>query len=149
MLTALSRVCDLFFAGQTSTHRAHPVQSSGATWIVYFKPCQSRSLASHALNAGGAVSNAFDSYALMRMTACGHTIAHLPHWMHVTGSQAGISVAMLRFSNCAVPVGNVPSQGRALTGRLSPQPAMMGPRTSRTNGGAAGLVEFHVVQTSV
>src|SRR5262249_38443768 len=136
MLIALSRVCDLFFAGHTSTHRVHPVQSSGATWIEYFNPCQSRSLASHALNVGGAVAKQFGSYALMRMTACGHTIAHLPHWMHVAGSQTGISVAMLRFSYCAVPVGNVPSQGSALTGRLSPQPAMMGPRISRTNGGA-------------
>src|SRR5262249_8044696 len=123
MLIALSRVCDLFFAGQTSTHRAHPVQSSGATWIVYFSPCQSRSIASHALNAGGAVSKHFGSYALMWITACGQTIAHLPHWIQVTGSQTGISAAILRFSYCAVPVGNVPSQGNALTGNSSPQPA--------------------------
>src|SRR5262249_441773 len=116
MLIALSRVCDLFFAGHTSTHRAHPVQSSGATWIVYFSPYQSRSLASQALNVGGAVSRDVGSYALMRMTAWGQTIAHLPHWMHVIGSHTGISMAMLRFSYCAVPVGNVPSQGSALTG---------------------------------
>src|SRR5262249_10546363 len=91
---------------------------------------------SHALNVGGVFSRHFGSYALMRMTACGQTIAHLPHWMQVTGSQTGISVAMLRFSYCAVPVGNVPSHGSALTGSSSPQPAMIGPSTSRTNGGA-------------
>src|SRR6266542_326067 len=40
----------------------------------------------------------------MRMTLCGQTIAHLPHWMQMPGSQAGISSARLRFSHLAVPV---------------------------------------------
>ena len=31
----------LSFAGQTSTHRSQPVQSSGATWIEYFMPSNS------------------------------------------------------------------------------------------------------------
>ena len=39
MLIAFSRVSLLFFAGQTSTQMPQPVQSSGATWIVYFMPC--------------------------------------------------------------------------------------------------------------
>ena len=37
--------------------------------------------------------------------------------MQSAGSQTGISVAMLRFSHCAVPVGQVPSTGKALTGQ--------------------------------
>ena len=41
----------------------------------------------------------------MRMTACGQTIAHLPHWMQMSGSQTGISSARLRFSYCDVPLG--------------------------------------------
>ena len=46
------------------------------------------------------------------MTACGQTIAHLPHWMQTSGSQTGISSAMLRFSHAAVPTGKVPSYGQ-------------------------------------
>ena len=56
----------------------------------------------------------------MRMAACGQEIEHLPHWMQVSGSQLGISRAMLRFSHWEVPVGNVPSTGKALTGIRSP-----------------------------
>ena len=37
--------------------------------------------------------------------------------MQISLSQIGISAAMLRFSNRAVPVGNVPSTGSALTGK--------------------------------
>ena len=44
---------------------------------------------------------------------------------------------MLRFSQRAVPVGQVPSQGRALTGRASPRRSSIGAITSRTNTGAA------------
>ena len=36
----------LSLAGQTITHRLHPVQSSGATWIVYFLPLNSAPLKS-------------------------------------------------------------------------------------------------------
>ena len=35
MLMALRPTCVLSLAGQTSTHRLQPVQSSGATWRVY------------------------------------------------------------------------------------------------------------------
>ena len=34
------------------------------------------------------------------MAACGQTIAHLPQSMHRSGSQIGISAAMVRFSYC-------------------------------------------------
>ena len=74
----------------------------------------------------------------MRMTLCGQTMAHLPHWMQTSGSHTGISSAMLRFSHFAVPVGYVPSTGSALTGKLSPWPAIMRAVTSRTNCGACG-----------
>jgi hypothetical protein len=50
------------------------------------------------------------------MAACGQTIAHLLHWMQIPGSQIGISAAMLRFSHLEVPVGQVPSGGKALRG---------------------------------
>src|SRR5205823_13760712 len=63
--------------------------------------------------------------------------AHLPHWMHDTGSHTGMSVARLRFSYRAVADGNVPSHGMRLTGRSSPRPPMMGRMTSVTNSGSA------------
>src|SRR5439155_26743799 len=83
ILIAFSRVSLLFLAGQMSTQMPHPVQSSGATWMVYFIPCHSLSRASVGLKVGGAFSSSRESYTLMRMTACGQTIAHLPHWIHV------------------------------------------------------------------
>ena len=57
-------------------------------------------------------------------SACGQTIAHLPQSMQIVGSQIGISWAIARFSYFAVPVGNVPSTGSALTGSRSPSPAI-------------------------
>ena len=50
-----------------------------------------------------------------------------------------MSSARLRFSYCAVAVGNVPSTGNALTGRSSPSPAVSLPSTSFTNCGALGV----------
>ena len=44
---------------------------------------------------------------------------------------------MLRFSHWVVAVGQVPSTGKAETGRLSPLPAMICPVTSWTNAGAS------------
>ena len=43
MLIAFRRASLLFFAGQISTQMPHPVQSSGATWMVYLSPCHSLS----------------------------------------------------------------------------------------------------------
>jgi len=71
------------------------------------------------------------------MAACGHTIVHLLHWMQRSGYQTGISSAMLRFSHCAVAVGNVPSTGNLLTGSMSPRPAMISAVTSCTKAGAS------------
>ena len=53
------------------------------------------------------------------MTLCGQTKAQLPHWMHRSGSHCATSSETLRFSYAAVPLGQVPSGGRALTGRLT------------------------------
>ncbi len=106
MLMAFNRVAVLFFAGQTSTQMPQPVQSSGATWIVYCSPSNSRSRAAHGLERRRrALERVLGSYTLMRMTPCGQTIAHLPHWMHRPRPTTGISSAMLRFSHWAVPVG--------------------------------------------
>ncbi len=73
----------------------------------------------------------------MRMTACGQIREHSPHWMQTSGSQTGMSSAMLRFSYWVVPLGQVPSSGSLDTGRRSPRSAMISPITSRTNSGAS------------
>ena len=72
----------------------------------------------------------------MRIVACGQPSEHRPHCVQIFGSQMGMSWAMLRFSYCVVPVGNVPSQGSAPTGRSSPRLAIITPSTSLTNAGA-------------
>src|SRR5512136_1418765 len=130
MFKALRPAWVLSLAGQASTHKAQPVQSSGAIWMVYLVPGNSLNLASMDLKAAGADAAYLESYTLARMTACGQTKTHLPHWMQRSFSQAGISKAMLRFSHLVVPVGKVPSTGKALTGRLSPSPLMIWPSTS-------------------
>ncbi len=116
MLMALRRVSLLFLAGHTSTHSVQPVQSSGATCSVYFSSLNSFQRAGVLLKVSGASARYFSSYTLARMTACGQTSTHLPHWMQTFSSHTGISSEMLRFSHCAVPVGNVPSIGILLTG---------------------------------
>src|SRR3954464_5131989 len=98
----------LSFAGQTSTHKLQPVQSSGDTCSVYFCPEKFFHFASAVLKATGAFVNAVSFTTFARITACGHTITHLPHWMHSFSSHSGISSAILRFSHAAVPSGKVP-----------------------------------------
>src|SRR5512147_3348178 len=71
------------------------------------------------------------------MAAWGQTSVHLLHWMQIFGSQTGTSAAMFRFSHRLVPVGHVPSTGKALTGRRSPLPAIITAETRFTNVGAA------------
>src|SRR3984957_20325034 len=70
------------------------------------------------------------------MTEWGQASAHWPHWMQTSVSQIGTSSEMLRFSHAAVPNGNVPSIGIALTGNSSPRPAMIAAVTRCTNAGA-------------
>src|SRR3990172_9178010 len=85
------------------------------------------------LNVEGASCNPAWSYTFTRIAACGQTRAHLLHWMHNSDSHTGISNAIFRFSHCAVPTGNVPSTGNALTGNMSPSPAMILAVTFLTN----------------
>src|SRR5208337_401314 len=138
MLIALCFTSLLLLAGQTSTHNLQPVQSSGATCSVYFSVSNSRQRGFEDLKVSGASFSSEESYTLARITAWGQTNTHLPHWMHKSSSQTGISLAMLRFSHMAVPVGKVPSMGIALTGSESPFPVTIVPKTSRTNFGACG-----------
>ena len=125
------------FTGQLYAQRPHPTQSSGATWTVNFAPSNSFHFASALLNVLGASLRRSASYTLARIVACGHTSAHLPHWMQSDGSHEGMSMAMLRFSYCVVPLGKVPSSESADTGRLSPSSTIIGPSTSLTNSGAS------------
>ena len=75
------------------------------------------------------------------MAAWGQIIAHLLHWMQMAASQTGISRAMLRFSHWVVPVGQVPSTGKAETGSRSPLPAIMTAATFLTNSGASSATK--------
>ncbi len=51
----------LSLAGQTDTQIEQPVQSSGATWMVYFIPVNSPPLKSIDLNASGALASSAGS----------------------------------------------------------------------------------------
>ena len=76
----------------------HPVQSSGATWIVIFIPGRRRSFQSLARNPAGARSSTAGGNTFMRIAACGHTSAHFAQSMQIDGSQIGISSAIDRRS---------------------------------------------------
>src|ERR1700722_12788379 len=102
MLMALCFTSLLLFAGQISTHNVHPVQSSGATCSVYRRVSNSRQRGLADLNVFGASESTPLSYTFARITACGHTSTHLPHWIQSSSSQTGICSAMFRFSHFAV-----------------------------------------------
>ena len=137
MLIERCFTCSLLCAGQTSTQMPQPVQSSGATWIVMRIPGCSRDFHSLSLKPSGAPSSADGSKTFIRIAAWGQTSAHLAQSMQIDGSQIGISCAMLRFSQRAVSVGNVPSTGNADTGSRSPWPAIIFAVTRCTNSGAS------------
>src|SRR5438067_4906322 len=136
MSIALCRGFDLSFEGHTATQSEQPVQSSGATWIVYCSPGNSLPRYAADLNVAGAPSSGGIGYTLARMAAWGQTIAHLLHWMHSAPSQEGICPARFRFSHWLVPVGHVPSTGNALTGSSSPRPSSIAAVTRCTKSGA-------------
>ena len=136
MSIALCLTASLLLAGQMLTHTPQPVQSSGATWMIDLRAGPSRSVHSRCRKLGGASSSALGSTTLSRIAAWGQTSAQRAQSMQISGSQIGISAAMPRFSHCAVPVGNVPSTGRALTGSRSPSPAIIVAVTRRTKSGA-------------
>ena len=71
------------------------------------------------------------------MAAWGQISTHLLHWMQSAASHTGISSARLRFSQWEVPVGQVPSGGKALTGSSSPRPDSMTAVTLRMKSGAS------------
>ena len=99
MLIALSDEFDLFLAGQVSTHRAHPVQSS--TLTLRTKRSVSENSFPFALSEAkpsGAEARRASSAIPVRITEWGQTKTHLLHWMQLSGSQTGTSWAMLRFS---------------------------------------------------
>ncbi len=125
------------FAGQTSTHRLQPVQSSGATCRTYFCPRISRDLTSSECSVSGASSISAGETTLARMAECGQAATQWLHWVHSSSFQMGISSAMLRFSQRVVPTGQVPSGGRAETGSASPRPASIAAVTVLTKSGAA------------
>ena len=54
----------------------------------------------------------------MRITACGQTMAHLPHWMQVFVSHTGISSARLRFSHLRGAGGISAVGGESAHGKL-------------------------------
>ena len=137
-------------AGQTSTHKLQPVQSSGATCRTYFCPRISRDFTSSDCKAEGAFSIASGCTTLARIAECGQAATQWLHWVQMSGFQIGISSAMLRFSHCVVPIGQVPSGGSAETGSASPRPASIAAVTvltksgaaSETTGGRIGLLSF-------
>ena len=137
MLIALCRTSDFDFAGHTSTHTPHPVQSSGATWIVIAIPDTSFDRKALDLKPSGAAASSVGSYTFIRIVVCGHTAAQRPQSMQMSGSKMGISCAIERFSYLAVPVGKTPSTGSADTGNRSPSPASSRDVTRFTNSGAS------------
>ena len=116
MLMALCLTIVLLRDGHTSTQMPQPVQSSGATCRLYRSPSSGPpSLRAHgtALNVAGARFISSGENTAMRIAACGQSSTQIAHWVQTSASQIGISSAMLRFSHCVVPVGNVPSTGSA------------------------------------
>ena len=119
MLMALSLASVLFLAGQTSTQSAQPVQSSAATCSVNFKPFNSGIAGVGALEGRGRALRAPPVHRPSRgCVACGQMATHFPHWMQIFSSQTGMSSARLRFSYCAVAVGNVPSARKRADGQV-------------------------------
>ena len=97
-MMALWRTSVLLLAGHTSTHTPHPVQSSGATWIVRRWSARSFDRKGLSTKSSGASATASAVNTFMRIVAWGHTMAHCPQSMQMSGSQMGISRAMARFS---------------------------------------------------
>ncbi len=140
MLIALCLTSVLLRDGQTSTQMPQPVQSSGATCRLYIMPAsEGVSLREYgtALNVAGARCISSGRNAVIRIAACGQTSGQIAHCVQIVSSQIGISWAMLRFSHCVVPVGNVPSTGIADTGSRSPLPSSIIAVTRWTKSGAA------------
>ncbi len=105
MLIDLCLTSVLLLAGQMLTQTPHPVQSSGATWMIARRPGSALSFQSLSLKVAGRSTSASSATTLRRMAAWGQTRAQRAQSMQMSGSQIGISAAMLRFSHLVVPVG--------------------------------------------
>ena len=115
----------LLLAGQTSTHTPQPVQSSGATWIVSRCPGSSRDRNSLWRKSTGAAvdrGGREDLHPDRRVRADHRALAAVD--ADRRDPRSGSSGRSPASRTCAVPVGNVPSTGRALTGSWSPSPAI-------------------------
>ncbi len=83
--------------------------------------------------------------AFIRMAACGHSIAHLPHWIHLSKSHVATISDIARFSYLAVPTGywpapNSPSTRNLDTGIASPRCAAISPRVPAISAGASDVI---------
>src|SRR5674476_1672113 len=108
MLRALCPTTLLLVAGHCSTHTPQPVQSSGETWML--SRCgvaSSLELKDLVAKVSGAPPRSSGGSTFIPIALCGHTIAHLPQSIQMSGSQIGISWASALFSYHVVPVGKV------------------------------------------
>ena len=123
-----------------STHSWQPVQSRGDTWMrkrmLFSAPPP---VALSVLKPSGAFAASSSVSSTGRMQACGHTVAHWLHWMHLSICHSGFMMAMPRFSYCVVPEGITPPGRNADTGRLSPSYRTIGSITLFTNSGAPSI----------
>ena len=139
MSMALWRTSVLSLAGQTSTHRPQPVQSSGATWMVELvSPALFALVVGTLRKPAGALCQGRGSKTFMRIAACGQTSEHRPHWMQICGSQIGSCLG----DRALLVLGGAGGEGAVdRQGADRQQVALAGdqhaPVTSLTNGGAS------------
>ncbi len=84
----------------------------------YFAPLTP--IAFFVVNPSGESFISLSSTKTALKAACGHTITHLPHWIHFSVFQYGHIIAIPRFSNFAVSVGTLPSGEKTETGSSFP-----------------------------
>ena len=83
--------------------------------------------------------------ALIRITACGHNIAHFPHWIHLFISTVATLSDTARFSYLDVPTGycpppNSPSTRKRDTGISSPRCAAISPSVPAISAGVSNVI---------
>ena len=149
MLMAFSRTSLLFLTGQTSTQTPHPVQSSGATWMVYFIPAHSLSRASQALNVEGAPGQFLAVVHLDAddgMRANHSALAALDADLRIPRRNFQSQIALLPFRG-ARREGSVAGEGAdgefvAATGVDCAQHVVLELRSSRERGRNFGLAAY-------
>ena len=123
--------------GQASTHRPQPVQSSIGNRSVKRTSGKPRTLIGAERKLSGAPPAGARRSIFARMTPCGQTKLHWPHWMQMSGVPDRHDVGDVALLPRRRADGKVPSTGIRLTGMSSPRPSIIGAVTSRTNSGAA------------